>query len=739
MSTILERPLEGGAGLLATDEVRIEGREKVRGEACYAADFVKPNMLWAAFARSTVPHARIGAIDTAAARAMPGVHAVLTGADIGEHYLGRALLDWPVIARDRVRFIGDTVAAVAAESRELAEAAARAIEVSYEELPAVFEPGEALAAGAPVLHEHPERYPFLGRKRLPVPHPNVQGYALTTKGDLEEGLHAADRIFEHRFTTPRHQGGAIEPRATLVWIDDDDVAHVLSTNKAPFGLREQLAASTGKPVEAFVVEPAYIGGDFGAKGLSIDEFACYYLAAATKRPVKHVRTSLDDMQATNVRHAAEITIRSGVTAAGDLTALEIRVVYNGGAYAAGKPIPTLLPGGTVKTPYRVPHARLERTTVYTNTIPAGHVRAPGDIQILFALESHVDIVARELGVDPLAFRLRNAIRDGEIDLDGAPYREPRAIEVLEALRRARDARGPLPPGRGRGVAVTVRHVGGGKTALALRVDRNGALELRTAMVDQGTGALTALQRIVAASLGIAPDRVRVRRGSTSEALADPGAGGSRVTHIVGRAALDAAAQLRASLELAGWDRSEATWEPAVARLLDGEATRTFVGTFDAQHVEGEAEWNNFAGFLVEVSVDQRTGTTAIHDVVMVADVGTIVNPVAHRGQLNGGFAFGIGYARSEEVRVEDGRIVNGSLADYKVPTQPDMPPLRTILLPPTGGQGPFGAKAAGELSTAGVAPAFANAVADACGARVTAIPITAERIFAALDRKEVSS
>jgi 4-hydroxybenzoyl-CoA reductase subunit alpha len=297
----------------------------------------------------------------------------------------------------------------------------------------------------------------------------------------------------------------------------------------------------------------------------------------------------------------------------------------------------------------------------------------------------------------------------------------------------------LPPGRGHGVAITVRHVGAGKTALRLTVERTGAVQLRTGMVDQGTGALTALQRIVTACLGIAPRRVRVLRASTSDAPEDPGAGGSRVTHIVGQAAFDAASQLRAALEAAGWDGVEATWDASVRRLLGHDGARTFTGTFEADHAEGAPDWNNFAGFLVEVSVDRETGAPTIHDAVVVADVGTVINPVAHRGQLSGGFAFGIGHALSEEVRVEDGKIVNASLGEYKLPTQPDMPPLRVILLPPTGGQGPFGAKAAGEMSTAGVAPAVANAVAAACGARVVTIPITAERIFEALGRKEESS
>ncbi len=700
------------------------------GEAKYAADFQMPGMLWAAFLRSPVPHARIVRIETSTARAMSGVHAVLTGNDIGERFYGRALFDRPVLATDRVRFIGDTVAAVAAESREAAEAAVLAIEVEYDELPAVFEPSEALADGAPVLHEHPERYPYLGKQRPITPHPNMHGRVVDVKGDVEEGLRRAARRFEHRFRTPRYHGGFIEPRATLVWIDEAGKTHVVTTNKSPFLLRQQLAVCAGIPPESIVVEPAYIGGDFGAKGFSMDEFPCYYLARATKRPVKYVKTYLEDMETTNVRHPADITIRSGVDGEGKFTALDIRVLYNGGAYAAGKPVPTLLPGGAAKSPYAIPNMRQERISVYTNTIPAGHVRAPGDIQIHFAVESHVDMVARELGIDPIEFRLRNAVGEGETDVDGTAYREPRAIEVLQELKRHASA--PLPAGHGRGVALTVRHIGGGNTTVTLKLQRSGDIVARSGIADQGGGQLTVLQRVVASALGIPLSRVHAQTGSTDETDFDLGAGGSRATHVIGRAAISAADELRRALEGAGWDGSVVTWEAAVARLLDGRESYDVKGAYTSQHDPHEPDWSNFAGFLAEVSVDRETGAYTLHDLLLVADTGTIINPVAHRGQLAGGVVFGIGSGVTEELVVENGKIVNLNLGEYKLPTHADVPPLRIVLLPPTGGPGPFGAKMAGEVSTSGVPPAIANAVAATCGARICELPVTAERIFRAL-------
>ena len=727
MSLLIEHDVRPAT--LADDEIRLDGREKVSGRAQYAADASRPGMLWAAFVRSTVPHARIVRIDSTAAMQLPGVHAVLTGADIGEHFLGRALLDWPVLAIDRVRFVGDTVAAVAAETPAIAQEAARLIDVFYDELPTSFTPNAALAPGAPVIHEHPERYPFLGPKRRSVPHPNVQGYDLIARGDLEVAFAKADRIFEDHYTSPAFHGGYIEPRATLVWLDDADVAHVYSTNKAPFALRAQLAACTGRPKESFVIEADYIGGDFGAKGLSIDEFQCFYLARATQRPVKYVRTYVEDMQSTNLRHPSEITIRSGVMSDGTLVALDVRVRYNGGAYAAGKPIPTLLPGGTIKTPYKMDAVRFERAAVYTNTVPSGHVRAPGDVQIVFALESHMDTVAVELGLDPLEFRRRNVIDDEQSpDVDGSVFPEPRGVAVLDALRAATHWDAPLAPGRARGLALSVRHIGGGTGIIVLRLRPHGTIDVATGWADQGAGLLTALQRILSSEFGIQRERITLSRVTTAEAPEDPGAGGSRGTHVMGQAALVAANELRRALEQIGWDGRRGTWDEAVDRLRE-DGMIEFTGTFSSGHGGHAREWSNFSGYGVELSVDRETGEVDVHDVVLVADVGTIINPIAHRGQLHGGFAFGIGYALTEEIVMEDGRLVNASFADYKIPCQGDMPPLRLIELPPTGGQGPYGAKAVGESAQSALAPAIANAVAAACGVRLKTLPITSERVF----------
>ena len=426
---------------LADAERRVEGREKVTGRAKYTADLTRPGTLWAAYTTSPHAHARIRAIDTSAARKMPGVHAVLTGADIGLKLLGRQILDWPVLAVDTVRFIGDRVVAVAAETREAAEAASREIFVEYDELPAVLDVASALQPDAAILHPDWDTYVYPVYANRPRPgraHGNVQGTLLRVMGraDLEPIFANAHRVFEHRYETPRGHAGYIEPRATLVWIDRDGVVHVHSPNKQPFELRRQMARTLGLTPEQITVECNFIGGDFGGKGLTLDEFTCYFLAKASGRPVRHVQTYADELRSGPTRHHTTLTLRTAVAADGTFLGHHSVVLYDGGAYAGGKPVPHLLPGfgyGTI--PYRCPNVRLEVSAVYTNTLPAAHIRGPGETQTFFAWEQHIDAIAAEMDIDPIELRLRNVVSDGDTTLNGDAMRQPMGREVLEALQR----------------------------------------------------------------------------------------------------------------------------------------------------------------------------------------------------------------------------------------------------------------------------------------------------------------
>ncbi|HYH91767.1 MAG TPA: xanthine dehydrogenase family protein molybdopterin-binding subunit [Candidatus Saccharimonadales bacterium] len=764
------RPAPPDAGTLealARPEERVEGRAKVTGAARYAADHVMPGMLWARFLGSPLPHARIRSIDATRARAMPGVHAVLTGDDLRGLLHGRRLADRPVLAWDQVRFVGDRLAAVAAETVAQADAALAEIDVDLEPLPAVLDLDSALDPDAPVLHPDFASYRYVDGERQPVPHPNVQGAVRVRRddADLEAVFASAARVFEHRFTTPRQHAGYIEPHATLVWVDEAGVIRVITTNKTPFPLRKQLMATFGLTADQIDVDAGFIGGDFGGKGYCVDEYACVALARATGRPIKAVTRYAEEIGAQNVRHAATMRLRTALDAEGNLLAHDAEIRLDGGAYAAAKPLPHLSLAGATATlaAYRIPHVRIVATTIYTNTVPGGHMRAPGEVQALFAGESHLDEIARALGEDALAFRRRVAVRDGEVGATGARFRETRAVEVLDAVARELPWDRPRRPGRGIGVAMSARHVGGGKLPLRVRLHHDGRLEILTGLPDQGSGGWTVLRRVLAMSLGVSEARVLVTKVSTADAPFDPGIGGSRITHLASRGAADLATAVEAWIDErlpqaipdvpsgATWrddrlvdpadGREIATFEAVTARLVPEAEPVELSVVFDASapHGPDEPGDHDFGACAVEVEVDEASGTVRVIDALLVVDVGTVINPVAHRGQLAGGFAFGLGAALMEGLEVEDGAITTLNLGEMKLPTAGDMPPLRIVQLPTTVGPGAFGAKAAGEVTNAPVAPAIANAVADAVGIRVDRLPINAERLLAALAERQTTT
>lgn len=694
-------------------ERRLEGPAKVSGAARYTADSAPPGTLLARFVTSPYPHARIRSIDTSAAARAPGVHAVLTGQDLGGARFGRNLMDWPILATDVVRFIGERVVALAAETQEQAEAALALVVVEYEELPALFDPRCATAADAPILHPHAEGYRTLRAPRAPLPHANLQGQLLLTHGDvdIEQVLAGADLVVESEFLTPRQHHGFLEPHAALVWLDPAGV-HVVSTNKAPFSLRQQMAAALDLPAETLIVDNTYIGGDFGGKGLSIDEFVCYHLARRSGRPVASVLAYADELAGTNTRHAARMRLRTGVSREGRILGHAAELLFDGGAYAAAKPHRDLILHGALATlsAYAVPNARFEMSVVYTNSVPGGHMRSPGEVQAVFAGESHLDLIAEQLGMDALELRRRNVLRAGQVNAEGTAFADPAGARVLEAAGEAVRWGAPRPPGRGVGLALYQRSAGVGKAAVILRALPEGTFELLTGVPDQGGGSHTMVRRVAASVLGVAEGQVSVVHGTTGVARFDSGVGGSRVTRVLGEAVRQAAAALRDKLS----GGEQLAWPVEV--IGEREATHSDDGT-------------SFAALAVEVEVDAETGTFRLTDAVLVVDVGQIINPVAHRGQLEGGFVFGLGAALMEELPVEEGQVLAGSLGDYKLPTIADVPPLRIVEITSPTGPGPFGAKAVGELSNCGVPPAIANALAAATGVRLRALPLTAEALY----------
>ena len=730
-----------------------EGPDKVSGKALYAADLLLPGMLWGKVLRSPYAHANIVSIDTAQAKQVPGVHAVLTGQDLPDRRVGRLLRDIPVLARDRVLFIGEKVAAVAAETPEAAQEALDLIEVTYEELPPVFDPLEAMQDAAPTLHPHMASYE--GLPQPPATVHNVFAHNVWSKGNLEAGFAAADRIVEHTFNAQLMHQGYMEPHACVVHIDDNGRVQVWANNKGPFMLRDQLAAVWDVPTAQIRVNPTSIGGDFGGKGSFMDVPLCYYLARHAGRPVKMVMDYIQELMAGNPRHPAIMTLKTGVTHDGQIVAHQVRIVFNSGAYGAFKPRVFIGGADHGGGPYRIPHVRIDSYMVYTNNVPCGHMRSPGKPQVAFAVESHMDMLAKELGLDPYAFRLRNILQDGDATPVGGNLQQIRAEDTLrQAAEAAHWGRTDKPANVGLGMAISDQSQGAGQSSAAVTMDASGEVKLFMSLWDTGTGAHTIMRQLVAETLTLPPEKVTLVMQDTDAVPYESGPGGTRVTYTSGQAAFGAAEALRDKLLAVAAEVLEAPLDQlqlAQGRIgVTGDASRRMALADVVQHatspsgqpLRGEknitterTDMTSFCAQVAEVAVDPDTGQVTVNKIVTAHDVGTILNPLTHQGQIEGGLIQGLGYGLMEEMLTEDGQIATLSLGDYKLPTVKDIPELVTVLLEPGAGPAPYQSKGIGESSNIPVAAAIANAVADAVGVRITDLPITAEKVFAALSAR----
>ena len=722
---------------------RADGVEKVSGEALYTADFALPGTIWGKTLHSPHAHARISRIDTTTARQLPGVHAVITGADVRAGLYGRIIKDVPVLAYDRVRFFGERVAAVAADDEDVARQAVDLIEVEYEELPAVFEPFEALAEGAPILHPAFETY--TGGSVLERP-TNAYAHTAVDRGDVEAGFAQADVVVENTYRTSRVHQAYLEPHNVLVHLNGARV-EVWACSKAPYNLREALSTAIGVAEENIVINHSYIGGDFGGKATPADLPIAYHLAKASGRPVRMVADYVEEFMAANPRHSTLIRLKTGVKQDGAITAHQVEFFVDAGAYAGFKPRGTIGGANQAVGPYRVTNTRVESTHVYTNTVPGGHMRSPGEPQAVFAIESHVDEVAQRLGMDPLTFRMKNLLTDGDENVFGERLRD---IRAQETLRRAAEAAGygeAKPAGVGRGLAIGDRGPGGGEGTAAVTLRSDGGVVLGTPIFDQGSGTYTTLRQVVAEELEVAPERVEIEVWNTDSVGFDSGIGGMRASRVNTAVAYEAAQDAkRALLDLAaehlGWPAERLVLRGGEIRRTDQEeaigwaellaqADRPVTGR---SHVDDRARAHvtSFTAQAAEVAVDEETGAVRLVAFTTAHDIGRVLNPVGHQGQINGGFMQGLGYALMEELRVEEGRVTSLSFGDYKIPTIRDIPPLRTVLLESESGVGPYQVKGIGEAPISPVAPAIANAIADAVGVRIRDLPITAEKVYEAL-------
>ena len=731
---------------------RVEGPDKVSGRSIYAADVNLPGMLWGKILRSPYPHARIRRIDASRARQVPGVRAVIAGQEIPGHLMGKMIRDMPVLCWETVRFVGDRVAAVAADTPEAAEEALGLITVEYEELQAVFDPLEAMQPNAPRIHDDVAGYDGAPKKLLALDVPNGLTRLAWRKGDVEQGFREADLVLEHTFRIPGRHQGYIEPYAGVVAIESDSRIQVWASTKDSFRTRTQLAKAIRVREERIHINVVSVGGDFGGKGDARDLPIAYFLAQQSGRPVKIVMTCAEELMAGNPAHPTVITVRSGLKRDGRIVARYLQAVHASGAYGAFKANASLASWHYVGGPYRVDNASFEFLQIYTNTVPGGYYRSPGSVATSFALESHTDIIARELGMDPAEFRLRNIIGEGDEDAVGQRLRSVRFREVLQAALDAAGWDKPKPgSGYGRGCALFGRHIGGGATGIILTAEPDGTFTVLSPTFDQGAGTHTILQQLVAEEMRVPIQQVRVVVGGTDIAPYDTGARASRVTYAAGRAAVQACDELQTQLmdraahllecspeevdfrNAKFWFRRDPSQEVSLKKLVAQAGRRLTVTVHEDSPQHDDVTY--ICAQVAEIEVDPETGKMRLHRFVTAHDVGTIINPITHQGQIDGGVVMGLGQAIMEELVIEDGQVTNASFGDYKLPTFADIPELKTVLVHSGGGLAPFEAKAIGEFANNSPPAAVANALADAVGARLFELPITAEKIYHALKEK----
>jgi CO/xanthine dehydrogenase Mo-binding subunit len=731
---------------------RIEGADKVTGNLKYAADIPFAGTLAAKMLRSPFPHARIIKIDAAKALALRGVRAVISGADIGPVYVGLRMKDMPLLAVDRVRFVGEPVAAVAADTDEIAEAALDLIDVQYEELPYVTDPVEATRPGAPVLHDNPMQYKNAPEREIELP--NVQSYGKWSHGDVEAAFKNAARIFEHTFRTPLAFHGYIEPHACTVKIHDGGKVEIWASNKAPFSLRDRFARDLNLDPANVKVHILPVGGDFGGKTSVTEAPICYFLAQRTGKPVRMVLEYTEEMTAVSHRHPAVITLRTGVDAAGKLCALQARAVFSGGGYAALKANAEVTVQGPrrVASYYKIPAIQVETLCAYTNQVPCTQTRTPGSPQTTFAMESQIDIIARELGKDPVEFRLNNLLRDGEPTPFGQKLQ---GIVVRETLQKAVEVAGwRKAKGKniGRGVAVYERPSGAGKSGAAITIEWDGKVSVNLGVPDVGPGIHTVVQQIVSEELNIDRACVKIRVSDTDNSPYDSGTGGSKSTNSVGTAAYQAVSEVKAKIislaaariGCSGDDIKPAAGLYAVAGRKDMSFTELMKLAVEQNggalthlsiYEPARAPITSFATQIAEVEVDPGTGKVKVTKFATVHDSGTVLNHLSYQGQIDGGVVTGVGFALMEDNSLVDGKMPTANLGEFKMASVADVPKLTTVLMESPAGPIPYRGKAIAEIPNVPTAAAIANAVADAVGVRIFDLPITAEKVFAALNNK----
>jgi len=748
-----------GKGLVRTD-----APGKAYGKTRYAGDYVMPDMLHAKVLRSPAASARLRRLDVSAARALPGVACVLTAAELpdrmaptdipGQTGRKRLATDQQILVRERVRYHGEPLALVAADSVAVAEKALDLIEFDLEPIEGVYDPFEAMRPGAPIVQ---------GTDNV------VARYKLR-KGDVDAGFAAADTIVENTFGTQFIEHAFLEPEVGLAWVDDNDVINIRMSTQVIEHFRF-IADAVGVPHNKVRILGSLVGGGFGGKEDVTVEIYLALLARATGRPVRLAYTREDSFFGHGKRHPFVITHRTGFTAEGKITAMQVEMTADAGAYVFLSPYVLLYATVAAPGPYLVENLRVDAVAAATNNMYTSAFRGFGAAQACIAHEQQMDEAAKALAIDRLELRRRNFLRTGDLIATGVPIES--AVWSDECMTRAWDALGERTPDDGpvkigRGVATYQQSYGRitwlhDTSEAWVGIEMDGTVVVRSGVTDIGAGQVSALAQIAAELLGVGLDDVTVYN---SDSATTPLAGtttATRALYMTGNAVRLAAEAVRERLvarAAKAFDVSpgEVDLAESTAFVVDDPEQRLalkdlvatcasegihrselvlfrapFTDEIDPETGQGRVHPDyTYGAHAVEVAVDTETGEVTVLKSVGAHDVGQAINPEAVAGQIEGGAAQGQGYALSEELRYEEGRLVTPSFSEYLIPTAMDMPRVDSIILESRSGLGPFGAKGIGEPALTAVAPAIANAVADAIGVRVFELPITPERVVGAL-------
>lgn len=747
---------------------RVDSVDKVTGRAVYGVDVKLPGMLEGAVVRSPHAHARIVSINIEAAREVPGVEAIVTGKDFPYLY-GVAIQDQPYLAIDRVRYAGEAVVAVAATTQAAAQEAVRRIEVEYEPLPAVLDMKEALTEDSPLVH--PDLHTYKKGTHEIVPHTNINTLYRLSKGDVEAGFAAADVIVEGEYSAQAVSHVALEVHVAVAQYEPGHGKYTLwvSTDR-PFFLRSDIVNSLGldsSDVRLIVTE---VGGSFGGKGVPIAEAIAIALARHTDgRPVRVELSREEDLVSSQHRVPAIMKLKTGVTNDGLITARTAEVIWDSGAYTAYTAGVAIRGSQTIVGPYRIPNIELLSRQVYTNKSITGSYRGYGTTQVTWACESHMDEIAYKLGMDPVEFRLENAYGEGDLYVNGQVMH---GVGVRETIERTSEEIGwgsverePEPHlRRGKGIATMLKPtMTPSSSNCVINIEQDGRVVVIGAAPEIGAGQDTVLAQMAADAIGVPLGSVMVADSDTAFSPYNGPVASSRTTYHMGNAILTAGAELRDQIfdlaaETLGVAAGDLDMNDGVIYDGDGNAAMTLKELLGRYAGEGYsltagtrfstagspllkadpgAEWISsifwmFCTQAAEIEVDVETGVIKVLKVAAAADVGKAINPLTCEQQIEGGVIMGLSNGLFEDFYMRDGRIVNGSLADYKVATIHDLPEITPILVESVHDEAPFGAKGIGEPAAAATPPAIANALYDAIGIRIRDMPITPQKILDAL-------